>query len=410
MNILIISNPKRIDFHGYLFEHFKGHNLSILWHYDYESYDYELRNYVPDNVNILIWKKFRTPSDLIRKLKPDRILFFEIIDFWQIPLIITAHRLRVASFFIEHGVGNSVEVVVNRFREIPPMHIRFKNYFKRLSSGIGRILHNRIFFLSACPYLPGHQLGKYLRLPIYYKRFTPIQALSKLKFRNRTPHYAILFNRNNIPPFLLYNEIEPENIITEGVPFYDKYFVPVLSASNHIFFIEHPYLEEGILGWTPEFHEKLARTLERFAKTHNIPIIIKLHPRSNIDNWLKYKLDKDLIIIKQKEDVLKDMLEASLILGYSSTMMNILIGCKKNVVLLGWHPQPQIFGDDYSRTGLCHVSFDMSELETYYEEWILNNKTGSSVHAFDEFLKEYNFPFDGKATQRTIKTILEKTV
>ncbi len=90
--------------------------------------------------------------------------------------------------------------------------------------------------------------------------------------------------------------------------------------------------------------------------------------------------------------------------------MNVLLACSKNIVLLGWHPQPLIFGDDFSKSGLCHVSFYPQELMNKFDQWIADNKTISNANALDAFLKEYNYPFDGKATERVIKTITEHEV
>ncbi len=406
MRIVIVSDPKRKDFHGYLIAHLKSlHEIFILW--NYKPHDEE----VFCETKYLYWKDYSTPKQFLLRIKPDRIVFFEIIDFWQIPLIIACHQYKVTSFFLEHGVGNSIEQVQSRFLELSSVKERWKIYSNKLVSNFFRILKNRIFFYSVLSYLQTEELKKYLKLPVYYKKHTPLHALSKLKFRKRTPHFAILFNRNNVEPFLLYNEIEKENIFTEGVPFFDKYYYyGKESTGNHIVFIEHPYLEEGILNWSPQFHEFVAKALESFAKERKIKLIIKLHPRSDIRNWFKYNLNEQFITIRQKEDVTQELLSAKLVLSYSSTLMNVLLACRKNTVLLGWHPKPLIFGDDFSKSGLCHVSFYPQELMNKFDQWIADNKTISNANALDAFLKEYNYPFDGKATERVIKTITEHEV
>ncbi len=405
MKIVIVCNPKRRDFYEYILEHLQEHHdIFILW--DYAPGVGQNKS----SINWLYWKDYPTPKQFLHYIKPDKLIFFEIIDFWQVPLIIACHRYKVTSFFVEHGVGNSIEQVESRFLELPSPMERLKSYTKRLVSNFSRILKNRIFFYSVLRYLQADELKKYLKLPLYYKKHTPLHALSKLKFRKRTPHFALLFNQNNIKPFLLYNEIEKENIITDGVPFYDKYYHGKQTFGAHIVFIEHPYLEEGILNWNPQFHEFIARSLENFAKDRQVKLIIKLHPRSNIRNWLRYNLNEQFITIKQKEDITQELLSAKLVLGYSSTLMNVLIACKKNIVLLGWHPQPTIFGDDFSKTGLCYVSFSVSDLIEKYDCWVSNNLAIKNEVAFNQFLEEYNYPFDGKATERVIKAILNYEV
>jgi hypothetical protein len=408
MRILIISNPERKDFYDYIVERLGDeHELFLLWHYkksENKSSPYS------HSLHFLFWRDYFTPKQLLKKIKPDRVLFFEEIDFWQIPLIIACHKYKTTSFFIEHGVGNTVEQVISRFGELPSARKRAFYYLNKIISRAGRIIHNRIFYLSATFYLSGKDVIKYLKTPFYYKTHTPLHSLSKLKFRKRTPHFALLFSRNNISPFLLYNEIEREHIITEGVPFFDKYFIENPRCASHVVFIEHPYLEEGILGWDDHFHEKVARTLESFATQKRIKIIVKLHPRSRLENWKRYKLNEKFIEIRQKEDITNEMLAARIILGYSSTLLNALIGCKKNVVLLGWHPTPHIFGDDLSKTGLCHVTYHMHELLAKFSKWETTNLAQQNEERVQSFLEEYSYPFDGRATERVIRTIINNEV
>lgn len=407
MRIIVVSDPKRRDFYNYIVDNLgKEHEIFLLWHYkktETDSLPYG------ENTKLLYWKDYFTPKTLLQKVRPDRVLFFEAIDFWQIPLIIACHEFKVTSFFIEHGVGNSIDMVVARFSEVLSHGKRMLYYLKKLVFGFLRAVRSRIFFMSASKYLSEFDRSKYLKLVLYYKMFTPIHALSQLKFRRRTPHFAILFNRNNIDPFIYYNEIERENIFTGGVPFFDKYFLRKLLNKEHMIFIEHPYLEFKMFDWTDSFHESIARTLEHFAITNGIKIIIKLHPRSNFSNWSRYKLHS-LIDIKQSEDLTEEMLSAKLVLGYSSTLINALIICKKNIVLLGWHPKSQIEGDDFSKTGLCHVSFHRQDLFEKYKTWVANNLSLKNDEAYQDFIAEYNYPFDGKATERLINAILENEI
>jgi hypothetical protein len=406
MKIVIVADPSRQDFYNYIVDNLASHHeLRLLWHYTKQNA--EVPTY--GNCSFLYWNDYFTPWQFFKKERPDRVLFFEIIDFWQISLVIACHRFKVVSFFVEHGVGSDVRTVISRFNEVPSVKQRLSYYLKKLAFNSYRVFRSRVFFFAAARYLSSQEKGKCIKLFYYYKKYTPIHALSLVKFRRRTPHYAILFNRNNIRSFLLYNEIERSCILTPGVPFFDRYFRSEVSEKEHIVFIEHPYLESHLLGWDDPYHEKIARAIEALAIKEQTNIIVKLHPFSDIRNWTRYSLTS-LVTIKQQEDITNELLSAKLILGYSSTLMNVLIASKKNVVLLGWHPKAQIFGDDLSRTGLCHVSFAPSELFEKYDYWIANNSATSNPSALKQFLEEYNYPFDGKATERIIDIILQNEV
>lgn len=405
MKLLIVSNPKRTDFYNYLVANQQSNQeCFILW------------NYAPANDEVSLqeakvsgyyyWKDYLTPYHLLNEIKPDKIIFLEIIDFWQIPLIIASKSRKTTTFFLEHGIGNDVDHVISRFKEDPSVGKKAIHYFAKLKENFTGVVRNRFFYLSVFFVITGlASKCKYLLLLLYMKIYTPIHALSKLKFPERTPDYAILFNENNVLPFLLYNTIERSSIITNGVPLFDRFYKDAFIEEDYIVFIEHPYLEEKILDWDLHFHEKVARTLEKYAVDNKMKIYVKLHPKSNKNTWMSYGLDPFCINILQEEDVTALLLNSRLILSYSSTLLSVMLSCHKNIVLLGWHPMPQIFGMDYFSTGLCHISFALEDLEQKSEEWFSNNPCINNIEKYEAYMREFNFPFDGKAADRVIQAI-----
>ena len=72
---------------------------------------------------------------------------------------------------------------------------------------------------------------------------------------------------------------------------------------------------------------------------------------------------------------LKTLCEQKLILGLRSSRSF----CGKNFVLPGWHPEPIIFGTDFSKIGLCHTSLSVTDLQTKFEEQSNNNRAEKRV-------------------------------
>jgi hypothetical protein len=142
-----------------------------------------------------------------------------------------------------------------------------------------------------------------------------------------------------------------------GVPIFDNYYSAGIFSGNHISYIDHPYVEENLLNWTKEWHQKIAMNLLEFAKARKIKILVKLHPSSNLLLWRSYNIDPVFLEIVQAGDYTKELLASKLILSYSSSMVNGFLCAQRNVVLLGWHPVPGIFGFDFSKSGLCHFLF-----------------------------------------------------
>lgn len=81
--------------------------------------------------------------------------------------------------------------------------------------------------------------------------------------------------------------------------------------------------------------------------------------------------------------------------------------CKKNIVLLGWHPKPSILGVDFSKYEICHVSFSLTDLEKKYVYWKENNLALSSQKNYGRFIQNINNPFDGEASIRVINEIMK---
>ena len=121
MKILIIADPARLDYFDFITSADSSiKKWELIWDYKYSerSEKKDLLTLANDKpISIHYWSDFFTPYELIRKINPDKIVFFEIIDLWQIPLVIAARKKGVSTFFIEHGVGNSVEqdlIIVNQ--------------------------------------------------------------------------------------------------------------------------------------------------------------------------------------------------------------------------------------------------------------------------------------------------------
>jgi hypothetical protein len=80
------------------------------------------------------------------------------------------------------------------------------------------------------------------------------------------------------------------------------------------------------------------------------------------------------------------------------------------VVLLGWQPEPGIFGADFSKTGLCHISLHPTDLEAKFDYWSRHNLSKGKEFEYQKFLQRFNYPFDGKAGERVIRTIASNEI
>ena len=214
-----------------------------------------------------------------------------------------------------------------------------------------------------------------------------------------------MFNRVNFEEFQWYTGVTEDMVTMDGVPFFDRFYSQDVKDGGPIVYIDHPLLESKLFDWTNEHHKKIAVILSEFANFNKQKLVVKLHPVSSLALWQSYNLESEYFQVVQSGDFTDLYLESKLILGFSSSLINGFLCAKKNVVLLGWHPVPSIMGPDFSKTGLCHVSLSPEELNIKYPYWLKENLAIENGVAYENFLKEFNMPFDGKATERVINAI-----
>ena len=113
MRILMIVPPQRKDFYSY-FGGDKNRDYLLLWFESKRKYLQSGVELPPLFKEIFFWDQFVSPRLLLKKIKPDKIIFFEIIDQRQIALIVAAKKRNIITFYLEHGAANSRETSATR--------------------------------------------------------------------------------------------------------------------------------------------------------------------------------------------------------------------------------------------------------------------------------------------------------
>lgn len=410
MRILIVVPPERFDFYNYLIA-LEEHELVLLWHVKQSESRFKVEELPLKFKSEIFWGDYRTPKQLLNKLKPDRIIFFEIIDLRQIALIVTAKRLGIFTCYLEHGAAGDKNTAIERWSETDFKKDTLPYLINRFRKSFMDVIKAKWFYFSVTRRFKSFQsYFKYFKLPFLMLKGVPNKVLAHCKFSERVPDKAIVFSKKNYTQFELYTGISMSDAVLTGVPFFDKYFAEEVKEEDHIVYIDHPYLEEKLFIWTKEHHQKIANSIFEFAELNRVKVYIKLHPRSDSKIWNQYSYNKNYVEILQQGDFTDLYIKSKLILGFSSSLLTGFLCAKKNVVLLGWHPEPRVVGADYSKTGLCHYSDSVSDLSEKYEYWVANNLAIDNEELYQNYLKEFNYPFDGKATERVIRAITRDEV
>lgn len=409
MRILMIVEPGRRDFYSYL-EQDQENEYVLLWYESVQKFKSSVKEIPSFFKEIFFWNEYLSPWALLRDIKPDRIVFFEITDLRQIALLVAANTKGVLTIYLEHGAAGDRETAIKRFEE-EKLVKNIKPYLaKRLLKEMRNVVLAKIFYYSVVrKFYSFSSWWKYFLLPFRMLRQLPHKVLNSSLFKERAPKIAIVFSEANQEEFELYTDIRAVKLIKTGVPFFDRFYRESKNlVSDHIVYIDSPFYEEGLLDWTKEHHAFIAETLFNFAEKNGIHVYVKLHPRSSMLLWESYKFNNPNFTIIQEGDFTDLLLDASLILGYSSSMITGLLCAQKNIVILSWHPKSIIFGADFSKTGLCHLSASPVDIDKLYTYWANNNFSVDKKDEYLNFLKRFNYPFDGRATNRVIE-IISKT-
>src|ERR1044072_2385214 len=97
--ILLVFDPGRTDTYKY-FEQDHENSYYILFRESLSS-DLAIPSFIKKEI---FWKDFKTPFELLKQLKPDKVVFQEIIDIKQIALNVAAKHESVETILLDHGL------------------------------------------------------------------------------------------------------------------------------------------------------------------------------------------------------------------------------------------------------------------------------------------------------------------
>lgn len=395
MTILLVSFSERLD----LIDFFRQDSSNSYYLLDYS-------NHASDTSSADFLKGTTRLSELsdvkafARELRPDRVVFFETSDIRLSCLNILFRSLAIPVIFLDHGLRD--KKIHQYVRAIEEQRAIADNPQVKLPARKTATL----FFHAMKALKAKDQLRVLVRFVFAFSRSGRSRLFNYMLRMGNYFSKVILYSPNSLEVVSLTVRVDDDNLCYTGFPPTDSYYsLPVQELANRIVFIDHPQLEAGLIN--DQQHEEIARAFERTAKRHNCSILVKLHPKSNPQNWLRYQLDP-LITIEQGFPPPSFYLAASLIISFSSTMLVSFLSKKKNVVLLSWNLGEEHMGVNFAKMGVCHYSDKIQDLEQSWGDWLATNLCESRPDRWAEFIKAFNYPFDGQATRRVIQNIVAR--
>jgi hypothetical protein len=365
--------------------------------------------------DVLYWKNFSDAYDLLEKIKPDKIIFYFLETYNHVALNVACKVKQVPTYHLEHGLRFSLsfyKAVNNKFKESiksTPGYLKYVSKFNELANI--RVIYdkyrNRQFFKRTqfkSPLAENHFLGEFFKIRSQNIIFDTFQQLkSSLRLPDSYISFSpIIFNYHKV----LENLPDAYPVSFIGIPQFDPFFQwrHLSNAGNHILFIDQPFHEQQIYGWTRKDKELFLTELAHRAKILNRKLYIKPHPYNEQDFYSKVLSTESVeLVIDEWEKVVP---EINTVLGFSSALL-LPFMAMDHIACFTLEIHPQKIQEPYSQFLLdseaCHAASSFDDLFQKLNEreyWYIEQSNHKEL-----FIEKYMYKFDGEASKR-LKSIL----
>lgn len=363
---------------------------------------------------IIFWKDYTDGFQLLEKIKPDKLIFQLIDNYYHFALLFAARQITsIQIWYIDHGIRFEHEL--DNMDESHPT--KFISFLKRFAGG--KILNFASYIKNGFFRKTKTKLPKFKQTD-FQKVFNARSVNTFGMFMRSCGHllrpdgfivyspetfsfYKILFQLD-----LDFEKNHP--VIYVGIPSLDhlywvRDFEPQENA-NSFLLIDQALHEQSILGWTEikkiDFLVNLINNLHSYGMT----LIIKPHPWN--DNYYKKirntkNLNFDIIYEINKDNIQNVAMVAS----FNSTLLLAFCAGKFKVFCFELHPEsvkPE-FSYGICKYGVAQALYNFIELNNFLKENRIDTTT-DFLSKQEKFINEVLYKFDDKSKSRFNEAIL----
>jgi UDP-N-acetylglucosamine 2-epimerase len=208
------------------------------------------------------------------------------------------------------------------------------------------------------------------------------------------------------------NGYDKKKLVVTGIPMYDSAIKQIQKFEKNkknkkinVLFLTHAMYEHGI--WTKNQRNDLVRNVitELTKHKNKFAIKVKIHPSSELISdyeSLIHPIDESIEII-QKGDILENIMNSDIIITYSgaSSLVYALMGKKPIIVCNFYNLKNDIFVDRKV------VTECKSECEVISKIFELNKNKSINEQSINQFIEDYFYKLDGKASERISNEIMK---
>jgi hypothetical protein len=344
---------------------------------------------------MIYWFDYATPYKLLKEIKPD-VVFSEFpSDLKCIALKIAAGNLNIPYVGMTHGIyfEDSFNIKIENENSV----VAVNSYSKYL-----KILR---FYLSSIRAKNVKALPKIAGLLFYYMKDGYFEALKKVQFQLRWPDRYIVYQMRNSIEIMRDTHGFPANrLIPIGVPQFDSMFhywnsyqAEQNETGNYFLLIDTAWIDKMGMPSSEIIYQTYLKLAE-YCKTQNSKLVVKLHP-----HWYENKSlpqNENIVYLRTvpQKELSELIIKARGCFLYFSTL-SIPVVPYKNCYFL-YYKTPT--GDVYYITSLgVAKSLNIEEIKTEEIEFF----NGFDRSHIREYIVDYLFSIDGKATARLAKIL-----
>ena len=352
----------------------------------------------------LFWKDFHDAYALIKTIKVKKVFFFSLETYNEVALNVACKKTGIKTYHIEHGIRNLVsEASETRIIHNKNTIIKLLNPFEIISN-----IKNRRFFTNTIKNSTNEDA---FNLKNYYsiRSVNGIEdTFLKVKNSYRIANHYISFSSEIYKYHFIKDHLSKNQLVNFiGVPEFDKYSsinIQTKKVCNNIIYLSQPFVEKGVRGWTQEFQLSLIKEFSSFLEPRKLKIFIKIHPKSDMIFWNKVAKDfKNIILLKDPNDLIEKLKFNRLIFGFSSTLLLPLIAQKHTVCFsLEKHPNGQLVNSFLNNKEIISrlssiKNLDFDALDEIHSQQLAHKK---------EFITKWLYKLDGKSNERFNELVL----
>lgn len=372
------------------------------------------------NVTILDIHNYKNAIEVIQKVKPDIIWVAPTLNLPDYALALAGKFLKIPvvgelvnELFIKSDQIDVIKTYISQFfqKSVPTDATTDKKQFMKR----GRFFLYKYLFL-----LRTQKAIKMNMLNMLVDFFTIVKAHLTIMKHLHNPKFSVnlhFVESEALIESLVRNGFEKSSLVVSGIPMYDTVFQKLQELQKstkirndskiHVLLLTHAMYEHGY--WTRGQRDKLVREIVSEVIKHGdeISLTVKIHPSSEILAEYQSLINpiNPKIPIHQKGDILDFIFACDVVLAYSteSALLYALVLGKPIIILNFFDLEHDLFLE----RGLVYECKENSSLISLIKQGMKSNLATKSK--LDEFVREFLYKLDGRASERIGNTLLHLT-